>query len=86
MKLSDVQLLRRRWRCCGPDNEPVSTIRLENFADGLEDYAYARILEKRLSENPGKSPGWAEKAKKLIAVPITVVESVWNFSNDPRVI
>ena len=74
------------WTCCGPDNEPVSTIRLENFADGLEDYAYARILEKRLSENPGKSPGWAEKAKKLIAVPITVVESVWNFSNDPTVI
>lgn len=74
------------WTCCGPDNEPVSTIRLENFADGLEDYAYAKMLEKRLSENPGKTPGWTEKAKALVAVPRRVVESVWNFSNDPQAI
>ena len=64
----------------------VSTIRLENFADGLEDYAYAKMLEKRLSENPGKTPGWTEKAKALIAVPSRVVESVWSFSNDPQAI
>jgi len=33
------------WTCVGPDGVPVPTIRLENFRDGLEDFAYARILE-----------------------------------------
>ncbi len=30
---------------CGPGGKPLSTIRLENFRDGLEDYHYAKILE-----------------------------------------
>ena len=35
--------------CVGPDGIPVPTIRLENFRDGLEDYAYAKLLEQKLS-------------------------------------
>ncbi len=31
--------------CSGPGGKPVPTIRLENFRDGLEDYAYTCILE-----------------------------------------
>jgi Glycoside hydrolase 123, catalytic domain len=34
------------WTCVGPEGRPVPTIRLENFRDGLEDYAYAVILEE----------------------------------------
>ena len=30
------------WTCVGPDGTPLPTIRLENFRDGLEDYAYVR--------------------------------------------
>ena len=36
------------WVCAGPDGTPLPTIRLENFRDGLEDYAYAKILEEKL--------------------------------------
>ena len=36
--------------CAGPDGTPLPTIRLENFRDGLEDYAYAKILEEKLRE------------------------------------
>ena len=38
------------WTCVGPDGIPVPTIRLENFRDGLEDYAYAKLLEQKLQE------------------------------------
>ena len=30
------------WTCVGPDGTPLPTIRLENFRDGLEDYAYVK--------------------------------------------
>ncbi|MBR0055897.1 MAG: DUF4091 domain-containing protein [Kiritimatiellae bacterium] len=38
------------WTCAGPDGTPLPTIRLENFRDGLEDYAYAMLLERTLHE------------------------------------
>lgn len=28
------------WTCVGPVGMPLATVRLENFRDGLEDYAY----------------------------------------------
>lgn len=69
------------WTCCGPDGTPLSTVRLENFRDGLEDFAYAQILERRLAASP--SAPWAAKARELLAVPDTLVQSVRNFSDDP---
>jgi hypothetical protein len=36
------------WTCAGPDGVPLPTIRLENFRDGLEDYAYAKLLGEKL--------------------------------------
>ena len=39
-----------QWVCAGPDGIPLPTIRLENFRDGLEDYAYAKLLEEKLRE------------------------------------
>ena len=33
------------WTCCGPGGMPLSTLRLENFRDGVEDLWYARTLE-----------------------------------------
>ncbi len=38
------------WTAAGPDGTPLPTIRLENFRDGLEDYAYAKLLEEKLQE------------------------------------
>ena len=41
------------WTCAGPDGMPLPTIRLENFRDGLEDFAYAMLLEQKLRVGEG---------------------------------
>ena len=33
------------WAYCGPGGQPLASVRLENYRDGVEDYAYARLLE-----------------------------------------
>ncbi len=70
------------WTCCGPDGAPLSTVRLENFRDGLEDYAYARALERRLLAHPDAP--WADEARRLLAVPDAVARNLVEFTNDPQ--
>jgi hypothetical protein len=70
------------WTCAGEDGKPLSTQRLENFRDGLEDYAYAMILEEKLKSNPNAP--WAKEAKELIAVPNDVMENMTNYTLDPQ--
>ena len=72
------------WTCCGPDGTPLSTVRLENFSDGLEDFAYAMLLERRLAAEPNAP--WAAKARELLAVPDSLVQSVTNYCDDPAAI
>jgi hypothetical protein len=72
------------WVCCGPDGIPLSTVRLENFADGLEDFAYARILEAMVADDPDAS--WTKEARRLLSVPASLVSSVRSFSMDPEVL
>lgn len=82
------------WLSCGPDGIPLSTIRFENFADGLEDYAYAMLLEeklravesKKLKAESAGGDNWIRRAKQALAVPDTVVQSVRNYTDDPAVI
>ena len=73
------------WVCCGPDGTPLSTIRLENFRDGLEDYAYAMELERLLGEH-GRDDEWAKEARRLIAVPREVMDSMTDFTGDPAAV
>ena len=70
----------------GPDSTPLASIRLENFRDGLEDYAYVRILEAALekAEKSGKNPQWRAKAEKAGIVPVSLVRSMREFSHDPE--
>jgi len=56
------------WIYCGPDGTPVGTIRLENYRDGLEDLAYARLS--------------AAKGGK-VEVPEDVVKSMTDYTLDP---
>jgi hypothetical protein len=70
------------WTCAGEDGKPLSTQRLENFRDGLEDYAYAMILEEKLKSNPNAP--WAKEAKELIAVPNDIMENMTNYTLDPQ--
>ena len=72
------------WVCCGPDGIPLSTVRLENFADGLEDFAYARILEAMVADDPDAS--WTKEARRLLSVPASLVSSVRSFSMGPEVL
>ena len=55
------------WVCVGPDGIPLSTLRLENFRDGLEDFAYVKLIEAR-----------GEK----VEVPEAVVKSVTEYTFD----
>jgi hypothetical protein len=66
----------------GPDGIPLPTVRLENFRDGLEDYAYVKILKEKIAAH-GRNKAWAERAKSLVAVPPSVVKSLDCFNDDP---
>ncbi len=72
------------WVYAGLDGTPVSSIRFENFRDGLEDLWYAKLLERRLAANP--SADWAETARKLVKVPRKLFDTMTNFSDDPNVL
>jgi len=78
--------------CSGPGGVPVPTIRLENFRDGLEDYAYALILqdiirkyEARRSLAPDEA-AWLAEAKEAVDVPTDLMQSMTEFSRDPAVL
>ena len=76
------------WTCVGPGGTPLPTVRLENFRDGLEDYAYARILEATLAkvEEGGTGAGrgaWVAKAKAALVVPEAVVKNMREYTSEP---
>lgn len=77
------------WTCMGPGGTPLPTIRLENFRDGLEDYAYARILEATVAkveaspELRAPRAAWLQRAKELLVVPEELVKSLTEYSRDP---
>ena len=57
------------WVAVGPGGVPLSTIRLENFRDGFEDLAYAKLVE--------------ERSGRHVKVPETLFQSVTNYTDDP---
>ena len=77
--------------CSGPGGKPVPTIRLENYRDGQEDYAYAVILEEivRRVEALGGSLSadqreWLREAKAALPVPESLVETMAKYPHDPQ--
>ena len=71
----------------------MPTIRLENFRDGLEDYAYAKLLGEKLravesgkSGVKGDADDWVKRAKAALAVPREVVDTMANYTDDPAVL
>lgn len=58
------------WVCCGPGGMPLSTQRFENFRDGLEDFAYVRLVE--------------EKTGRKVEVPADVMRSMTDFTDSPE--
>jgi len=74
--------------CPGPDG-PLSTIRMENIRDGIEDYEYLYLLAD-LAEQVGQLPktsdrkAFLKRAKKLLVVPDDVVNTVTDFTYHPK--
>lgn len=60
------------WVCCGPDGIPLSTQRLENFRDGLDDFAYVKLLEGKAGRN--------------VKVPESVVRTLRDFTDSPEAV
>lgn len=71
------------WTCMGPGGMPLATQRLENFRDGLEDYAYALELERRLTRCSAPDGDWAKRARALLDVPQDVMVSMTDYTDDP---
>jgi hypothetical protein len=80
------------WTCLGPDGTPLPTIRLENFRDGVEDYAYARLLQeavKRVESLPTRSAAqtaWLARAKAALEVPESVSRTLTDYTHDPAAV
>lgn len=75
--------------CAGPDG-PLSTIRLENITDGIEDNEYFWLLrqeEARLKDVPGAG---AARARKQVEAALSIgdgaVRSLTAFSKDPTIL
>ncbi|MBN2451344.1 MAG: DUF4091 domain-containing protein [Lentisphaeria bacterium] len=77
------------WTCVGPGGTPIPTIRLENFRDGLEDFAYVRILEATLAAVRANATvardqaPWIRQAEEALAVPEEVVTDLKTYTTDP---
>jgi hypothetical protein len=78
------------WFCSGPDGKPVPTIRLENFRDGLEDFAYACVLEEIIRQREkteaaltAQDKQWLSEAKAALPVPEALVKTMSEYSRDP---
>lgn len=74
------------WVCVGPGGAPLPTLRLENFRDGLEDCAYAKILESRMEAHADKDDAWYRNARALVSVPREVMDTMTNYTDDPEAI
>jgi len=73
--------------CAGPDG-PLSTVRLENIRDGIEDYEYYWVLDDliaRAEKGPLTDEGREalDTAKALQAVPESLLTDVNQYSENP---
>jgi hypothetical protein len=67
---------------------PITSIRFENFRDGLEDYEYYRLLEAALAgaASVGAPPELLERARALLAVPDDIVRGLTDFTRSPELL
>ncbi len=74
---------------CDKDGRPLPSIRLENYRDGMEDYAYACILEEAIRQYEEREiltkadSAWLYKARKALDVPDSLVKNMAEYSHSP---
>jgi hypothetical protein len=80
------------WTCVGPGGTPLATVRLENFRDGLEDYAYVLALESAIRDceaQAARTPTeeqWLAEAREAASVPAEVTASMTEYTQDPAAV
>jgi hypothetical protein len=74
----------------GPNRQPLSSIRLENFRDGCEDYEYFRLLRDALARlkkaGAVRQQALIAEVEKALAVDDAVVKDLTHFTQDPRLL
>ena len=72
----------------GPDRTPLSSIRLENLRDGIEDYEYFWLLRDAVSRlkrsDAAKHRALIAEAEKALTVDEGVVKDMTHFTDDPK--
>lgn len=71
--------------CTGPDGIPLATLRLECLRDGLEDFAYVKLLESRLAAH-GRDDAWSRAARAVLPVPAGVIRDLTHYTQDVSVL
>jgi hypothetical protein len=69
--------------CAGPEG-PLTTIRLENLRDGLEDFEYWWLLRDLVSRVEADGASVPERA--LLGVPEPLLTDLRTYSEDPTVL
>ena len=71
---------------CAGQQGPLSTVRLENIRDGLEDYEYLWLLNERCQAIAKRNPQDARlaAARAAAVVPPQIVRSVVDYTLDPE--
>ena len=72
----------------GPKAEPLSSVRLENLRDGIEDYEYFWLL-RQAADKLKKAAGRDHRkliaeAEKALAIDDAIVTDLRRFTQDPR--
>jgi len=74
----------------GPERSPLSSIRLENLRDGIEDYEYFWLLDQGLArlKRSGAAGHKAliAEAEKALAIDDAVVKDLTHFTGEPQVL
>jgi hypothetical protein len=70
----------------GPDLQPLSSVRLENLRDGIEDYEYLWLLRdnvQKLRKAGRGSKTLLDAADKALAIDDALCQDLTHYSQDP---
>ena len=77
---------------CDKECHPLPSIRLENYRDGMEDFAYACLLKEailtaeRLTKRSDALENWIDQARIALQVPEELVKDMASYSHDPALL